>query len=122
MAWTKGEIEEARRKLAEMLNPGDIVYTILNNVSRDGMSRRLKVKVVKGGEVLDITRLAAKATVHRYNGNHEALVIGGCGMDMGFALVDSIMRQLGQWPELKDGRVDVRAAEAWQDNVRVDWL
>ena len=97
------------------------VFVVLRHVSRSGMRRVIDFKVLTNANALLSLSLVG-ADVYRYDHDRQGYIVDGCGMDMGFALVDSIMRQLGQWAELKDRRVDVRAAEAWQDNVRVDWL
>ena len=80
-------------KLREMLNPGDTVYTILRHRSRSGMSRRISTVAVIGGRIADLDYLVARALdyrVHRDGG----LIVGGCGMDMGFHVVYNLARVL----------------------------
>lgn len=77
---------EALDTLREMLTPGTTVYTNVVYVSRSGMSRRISAYIVEHGEINDITWLISRAGIgklHREGG----IVMGGCGMDMGFALV-----------------------------------
>lgn len=111
----KSEQAEAIAQLREWIKPGDTVYTILDNVSRSGMSRAIRVvllspagtgveSVAPGGKVTDYVRrdsihceathpnwAVGKALGIRHwkrNGREQdALVVGGCGMDMGFSLV-----------------------------------
>ena len=84
---------EYRDALRAMLTPGQTVYTSLEHVSRSGMSRRISLYIVVDGSIQDITWQAAKAgagKLHRDGG----IVMGGCGMDMGFALVYNLGRTL----------------------------
>ena len=75
--------EEAIKVLREELKPGDTINTILRHVSRSGMSR--SVSLLKGD--WDITYLAALSMGDKIDQKHGGIKIGGCGMDMGFALV-----------------------------------
>lgn len=85
---------EARDKLREWIKPGDTVYTILRHVSRSGMSRDISVKISDGnGGFLHPDYLVAKATGSRL-AKSEGIKIGGCGMDMGFALVYDLSHAL----------------------------
>ena len=93
MAMITEEQNEYRDKLRAMLSPGTTVYTSLDHVSRSGMSRRISAYIVEDGAISDITWLVSRAGIakrHRDGG----LVMGGCGMDMGFALVYSMGRAL----------------------------
>ena len=80
------EQTEALDTLREMLTPGTTVYTNVDHVSKSGMSRRISAYIVEDGSIRDITWLISRAGIgklHREGG----IVMGGCGMDMGFALV-----------------------------------
>ena len=83
MEKTDEEKEKALETLRGMLKPGDTVNTILRHVSRSGMSR--SISLLKGDE--DITFWAARAMGDKIDQNNGGIKIGGCGMDMGFALV-----------------------------------
>jgi len=90
---TNSDMIEAQDKLREWLRPGTTVYTSLDHVSRSGMSRRISAHIVQDGEIVDITWLVSRAgagKLHRDGG----IVMGGCGMDMGFALVYNLGRTL----------------------------
>lgn len=96
---------EAIAQLREWIKPGDTVYTVLDHVSASGMSRAIRVVVpmtyTNDGDP-DSTRVdfrhpnwaVGKALDLRHwkrNGREQdALVVGGCGMDMGFHLVNSL--------------------------------
>ncbi len=73
------------RELKKLIKPGSTVYTILRNVSRDGMSRQIDTVIVRKGKIQNITQLVGDATYTRI-GKHGSLVVGGYGMDMGFAV------------------------------------
>jgi len=76
-------------KLREMIPDGSTVYTILRSVSRNGMSRRISLAFICNGRIGTIDHLAGDALGYRVS-NRGGLIVGGCGMDMGFALVYSL--------------------------------
>lgn len=81
----------AQSELRKLLPPGSLVNCILRHRSASGMSRR--ISVLAGTR--DITRLAADAggfTISR--ADRDSIVMSGCGMDMGFALVYSLSHSL----------------------------
>jgi hypothetical protein len=90
----QSEREQACSELRETLKPGTTVYTVLRRVSRSGMSRDIDVYVIENGEPRRITWTVAKAADLTYNRKAEAIKIGGCGMDMGFAIVYNLSRSL----------------------------
>jgi hypothetical protein len=90
----KAEIEQAREELRTWLKPGMTIWTQLNHVSRSGMQRVISLKIVEGGEIRDISYKAAVAMERKLDNNYGGIKIGGCGMDMGFALVHNLGRSL----------------------------
>ncbi len=86
--------QEAIDYLRPMLKPGTEVQTIVTHVARSGMSRSIKCYVVHGGRLHDITYHVARITLNPVDENHGGVKIGGCGMDMGFALVYGLGRTL----------------------------
>lgn len=85
---------EAAEDLKKFLKPGDTVYTVLRHRASNGMSRRIDCYVMEDNQPRWITRLVARACGFRFNEKHEALVVGGCGMDMGFHVVYTLSRVL----------------------------
>ena len=83
----QNEKTEALQTLQKYLQKGDTVYTVLRHCAPSGMTRWLDLYVIKNGEPLRLTWSAAKALGYTYDRKREALKIGGCGMDMGFAVV-----------------------------------
>lgn len=104
---------QACEQLRAMIKPGDTVYTCLRNVSASGMSRRISVHVIqtetrngKRATVLrDVSGYVATALDYPIHDRTHALVVGGCGMDMGFHVVYSLGRTL--W---KDGTLRRKGA------------
>lgn len=92
----QAERDEALADLRKWIKPGDTVYTILDHVSASGMSRAIRVVVPYTREDGTIDHVHPNWAVGRVLGlrhykrngrEQDALVVGGCGMDMGFHLV-----------------------------------
>lgn len=84
-----------QNELREILKPGTTVRTILRHVSKSGMSREISAVVVgKDGSVRDIDWMIINAGLGYKMGKRGGIVMGGCGMDMGFALVYYLSRAL----------------------------
>lgn len=106
---TTTEKQEAIEQLREWIKPGDTIYTILETVSRSGMSRvvRVLLPLRTEGETPGIPAKidfihpnysVSKACGYRLKtGSRDGLVIGGCGFDAGFEVAYSIARAL--WPD-----------------------
>lgn len=90
--------EQNIRNLLDMLKPGQTVYTAIESVSRSGMSRVIKVYIVQGDAVRNISGYVANAL--EWPGSQDGVKVGGCGMDMGFHLVYSLGYVL--WPNGTD--------------------
>ena len=89
--------DEAVTRLRELLKPGQNVYTVLNHRSQSGMSRSIScVIAMKNGEILKLDYLVARTLDWKFDQKHGGLIVGGCGMDMGFHLVYTLGRIL--WP------------------------
>lgn len=92
--------DEARAELRSRLRPGQEVFCILRHCSRSGMQRVIDLKIIEDGEMRGIGWTAARAMGNRYDTKRDGIVIGGCGMDMGFALVYNLGATL--WPKGTD--------------------
>jgi len=95
----KAERERAIVALREHIKPGDTVYTVLDHVSKSGMSRNIRVLIPytrEDGSVdfLHPNYLVAQAIGARQAKRGDGIVMGGCGMDMGFHLVSTLSRVL----------------------------
>lgn len=87
--------ENSLATLKNLVQEGDTIYTSLQSVSSTGMSRRLNIFIVKDNNIVNITWHVANVLEYRYNDQKESLVIGGCGMDMGYHVVYSLSSVLG---------------------------
>jgi hypothetical protein len=95
----KTDAQEARAELLKILRPGDTVYTILRHISKSGMTRHIDVYTIQGNKPLYLTAYVSKACGIRRLGPGApmwSLVVGGCGMDMGFHVVYCLGAAL--WP------------------------
>lgn len=97
--YSKTERAEALENLRKWLKPGDTVYTILDHVSRSGMTRHIRLLVnIKGDEgarrdFIHPNRAAA-IVLGESQAKRDGLIVTGCGMDMGFATVYNLSRYL----------------------------
>lgn len=83
---------QAIADLESILKPGDTLYTTLRNVSRSGMQRVIDVHLIRDGEPRWLGYTIAKALDRRFDDRKQGIVIGGCGMDLGFEIVYSVGR------------------------------
>lgn len=91
---TTTEKAEAIKNLRQLIKEGATVYTILRHRTASGMTRFLDLYIMRDNEPWRITWQAAKAMGWTYDRKHEALKVGGCGMDMGFHAVYTLSRYL----------------------------
>jgi len=85
----------ARARLLKILKPNDTVYTVLRHVSQSGMSRRIDLYVIKQNKPVYISGYASMVMDRKLH-DRGGIVVGGCGMDMGFSLVYDLGSIL--WP------------------------
>lgn len=87
------EITEALDELRKATLNVDVIYTDVVHVSRSGMFRCIRPFIVTADRrPWDLTYLVARAGIGKANQRHGGIEMGGCGMDMGFALVYEIGR------------------------------
>lgn len=91
MKVSKSEREEALARLREWMPRGSTVHTICRHVSRSGMQREIGLVVIrvdgKRIETLHPNNAASKVLGWRLSKDRDALIVGGCGMNMGFHTV-----------------------------------
>jgi hypothetical protein len=85
---------QAKADLLAFITPGQTIHCILRHVAKSGMSRRISLFVIQNGEPRNITGTAAVAMDRTLNRDEFSIVVGGCGMDMGWHLVYSLSRCL----------------------------
>ena len=95
------ERDEAIERLKVWVKPGDTVHCLLRcSPSRSGMSRCIQLVKFSPGEkpgTVDeawIGDTVAQACGMRYDRKRDGIVIGGGGMDMGFAIVYDLSETL----------------------------
>lgn len=91
------ERAEAIEVLRKHLRPGDTVHTIVRHASRSGMWRSISAIVETSDGPWDASGFVARAIDAKFDRKNGGVKMGGCGMDMGFALVYNLSRVM--WPE-----------------------
>ena len=89
--------QEARETLERLIPPGSTVYTILDSVAPSGMSRKIRLVVFKDGLIFHPNYAAStllKWRLLRGLCGNDCIRVQGCGMDMGFHLVDTLSHAL----------------------------
>ena len=81
--------QEAIDQLRELLPPGSTVYTILRHVSKSGMSRRIDCYTIIDNEPRYLSGYVSRLVGDRLHPG-GGIVVGGCGMDMGFHIVHNL--------------------------------
>lgn len=121
MKYSKQEVEKSRTYLLRMLEPGNTVYTVLRNVSRSGMSRRIDLYKAEGDDIVSLSRAAAVVMGDPIQ--KDGIKVSGCGMDMGFHLVYNLGAAL--WPQGTDKPHGTRNGEPDSDGgyaLKQRWL
>lgn len=121
---TDKERQESIDHLLTLLKPGDTVRTILRHVARSGMQREISLcigihdtdvdhnsgETIRRIRIYKLDHYVASALDLRL-GRHDGLVIGGCGMDMGFELVYLLGKKL--WPNGTERPHGRRNGQEW---------
>lgn len=94
---TAEDIQFAHDTLHKLLGNQErpVIYTVLRHVSKSGMQRVISCYVIENNKPLNISFMIscilAGAPMHKkWTGN----VVGGCGMDMGYHIVNSLSTAL----------------------------
>lgn len=100
MRYSKADKDQAVAKLREWLKPGAVISCVSRHTSRSGMSRSISLFAMVPGssagasDMLDISYQASRVIDEPIDQKHGGIRIGGCGMDMGFALVYALSSAL----------------------------
>ena len=83
------EREEIKQQLKKELKNCKTLYTIVDHVSQSGMTRDIRVFLIKNNKPLNISYKVARVLNERRGKNKwlAAVRVQGCGMDMGFNTV-----------------------------------
>ena len=94
----QAERETELEWMRKHLQPGDTLFTILDHVSSSGMSRNIRFVILTchDGKPVQLhpNYAAEKILGYRRAKRGDGVVVGGCGMDMGFHCVYSISRSM----------------------------
>lgn len=112
MKRTKEQVQEAYEQLRKLIPQGSTVYCVLRGVSRSGMSRNIDFYAIIQDD--DKPRLqwltgymSAIGVVKQSRSDWEksrGAKVHGCGMDMGFHVVDTLASALYKRDERGLGR------------------
>lgn len=92
---TKADYKQDRiEQIKKYVKEGDTLHTIVTHVARTGMSRHIRVFAIVDNDPVDLSSWIAGALDMRYIQKSNSVMIGGCGMDMGFALVYDLAHAL----------------------------
>ena len=96
---TKKQIKQdnhynAKVRLNEILNREQEIYCIIRHVSQSGMSRHISFFCIVDNEPRFLDGLISDYLDYRMNKYYNALVVGGCGMDMAFSVVNHLQVQM----------------------------
>jgi hypothetical protein len=86
-------IAQTKEELRKVYPVGALVQTQLLHVSSSGMSRRISVLACVGGVVRRMDNQVAEVIGLRVS-DSGGIIMGGCGMDMGFSIAYSLGRAL----------------------------
>ena len=84
----------AETKLNQILKRNETIYSVIRHVSQSGMTRHITFFIIKDGQVWHIDNLISDYLDYRTNKRFNALVVGGCGMDMAFSVVNNLQEQM----------------------------
>lgn len=93
MKYTKTDIAYSLKELQRIISVDGEVCTVLQHVSSSGMCRRIKVLIATPTGIQNISYQVAH--VCGYALKDDAVRVSGCGMDMGFHVVNSLQHALG---------------------------
>lgn len=85
---------EARERLNAYLTNGSTVYCILRHKSDSGMTRRISFVIFVDNRPIQLDYSIA-TILDMKPSEKDGLVVRGCGMDMGFHIVNRLSHVLG---------------------------
>lgn len=79
--------DEAISTLKDLVPQGSTVWCVLEHVSQSGMTRDIKLFVIRDNDLWHLSYYVEQAGLYKRAKGRDGVRIGGCGMDMGFAIV-----------------------------------
>ena len=84
----------AKARLDEILKQEQEIYCIIRHVSQSGMSRHISFFCIVDNEPRFLNGYISDYLDYRMNKHYDAIVVGGCGMDMAFSVVNHLQVQM----------------------------
>jgi hypothetical protein len=84
----------AKNCLDALLNREQEIYCIIRHVSQSGMSRHISFFCIEVNMPRFLDGYISKYLDYRMNKYYNALVVGGCGMDMAFSVVNHLQEKM----------------------------
>ena len=85
-------MENIKNEILSILGEKREIVTMVTKVAKSGMSRRIKIFVIKNDSLLNITYHASQLLKLRIN--DDGVLVGGCGMDMQYWITSAISHAL----------------------------
>ena len=85
---------EAYEYFKHNLKLNDTIYCIIKHVSKSGMTRHISFFDIRNNQPSFITSRISDFLGYRMNKHHDALMVGGCGMDMAFSVVNNLQETM----------------------------
>jgi hypothetical protein len=82
------------KELQEEFKNGMDIYCVLRHVSKSGMMRAISCFYIKNNVPICLDYSIQKICDYKFNRLHGGLTVTGCGMDMGFHLVNCLEYKL----------------------------
>jgi hypothetical protein len=90
------ELFETRTELKSKLYFDATIYSIIKHVSQSGMTRHISFFHIWGNEPYFLTRSISDLLGYKMNKHHDAIIVGGCGMDMAWSVVNNLEYELNK--------------------------
>ena len=85
---------EAYDYFKKNLKLNDTIYCIIRHVSKSGMTRHIAFFDIRDNQPCFINTRISDLLGYRMNKHHDAIVVGGCGMDMAFSVVNNLQETM----------------------------
>ena len=84
----------AKTCLDNILNREQEIYCIIRHVSQSGMTRHISFFCIEANMPRFLDGYISKYLDYRMNKYYNGLIVGGCGMDMAFSVVNHLQEQM----------------------------
>lgn len=105
-------LRECEAELILLLADDPTVYTVIRHVSSSGMSRSIDLFVFRDNKPVSLTWLCQNVMGWKFDRKNGGIKVSGCGMDMGFHLVNNLSMRL-YCPDKYDHDAAYRLKHRW---------